>query len=58
MYDVLSLKSRTRNNPSLQGCFNGSTVDASPDLGGQNIVKIFEMAICSLYLFIYVLATI
>ena len=43
MYNLTRLKLRTQNRLSLQGCFSG--MPASLDLGGQNVVKTFEMAI-------------
>jgi len=47
MYNLMSLKLRTRNHPSFQVCFSGMPLIPVPiDLGGsQTVLKTFEMAI-------------
>ena len=45
MYNLMSLKLRTRNLPSLQGCFSVMLLIPGPDLGGKNVLKTVEKAI-------------
>ena len=45
MYNLVSLKLCMHNHPSLPGCFSGMCIDTSTGLGGQNVLKTFEMSI-------------
>ena len=45
MYNLVSLKLCMQNHPSLPGRFSGMCIDTSTGLGGQNVLKTFEMSI-------------